>query len=197
MKSKYVSYLFNIFLALIGIGAQKMQYDIPGIALVLFGIIGILITMSYSFFQRGRIRDIEQKISEFPYRINFIAENTGRPVNTLGGKVVLSCLNMPFEAKKTKLTGEKIKQTFYIEGDNTSLQYHSPKEFTAISKNRPSHLHHIYYSNFRKYKFYFSHGMNLCLYFPSSKNKNVSFMEFYFRKFLYRVFKIGHTEIKP
>jgi hypothetical protein len=195
MKPEYISYLFNIFLALIGIGAQKMQYDIPGIVLVWVGIIGIFVTLLYSFFQRGQIRAIEQRLTELPYNINFIAENTGRPVNSLGRKVILSCLSIPFETKKTKLTGEKIKQSFYIkDDDDTSLQYHSPKKFIAMAGSGPENL---YYSNFRKYKFYFGYGMNFCLYFTDVKSKNVSLGEFYLKKFLYRVFKIGHTEIKP
>ena len=188
MKTEYVSYLFNIFLALIGIGAQKIQYDIPGIALVWFGVIGICATLLYSFFQRGKIKALKQKLTELPYHIKFIADNTGRPINLLGSKVVLSCLIIPFEIKKTKLTGENCKQIFYIKDDDTSLKYHSPKEFAAIAE---SGVKQLYFSNFRKYKFYFSYGMNTCLYFIDATNRNVSFGEFYFKRFLYRVFKIG------
>jgi hypothetical protein len=192
MKSEYVSYLSNIFLALIGIGAQKMQYDIPGIALVWFGIIGICATLSYSFFQRGKIRLLNQKIEKLPYSINFVAENTGRPINLLGRKVVLSCLIKPVEPPKTKLIGKEVEQSFYIKSDDTSLQYHSPKNFVAIAESGEQQL---YYSNFRKYKFYFSYGLNFCLYFTDAAGKNVSFVEFYIKKFLYRVFRIGYVKI--
>ena len=180
-------FVWNAFI--IGTVVQSIKYNIPEIIIISVGIVGICITLSYGFLKRNKIKIIKQNLIEFPYSIDFEAENMGNAINSLGGKILLDCLIMPIsKIKKTKLCGEKCKHTFYLNNNDTSLEYHSPKKFTAIAEKE---MQQLYYSNFRRYKFYSTNRINTHLYFIGATNKNVSFWEFYFKKFLYRFFKIG------
>ena len=189
----FIIFIWNIFNVEITAQQNSQHIPIPIIVIILIGIIGVCIALSYSFLMRNKIKMLNQKLTEIPYSIAFIAENIGNVDNSLGSKVLLDCLLIPFssELKKTKLHGKKCKHIFYLNDNDTLLKYHSPKQFTATSETE---MPRLFFSNFRKYKFYSTDRMNTCLYFTDITDKNVSFIEFYFKRFLYRFFKIEFTK---
>lgn len=135
---------------------------------------------------RIKIEINKQNLTDSPYNISFSAINMGGSRNSLNGNVILQCLTIPFNPAIP--CGEKHRHIFYIDGSDNSLEPHKSKSFKAAIKGE---IPQLYFSNFRQYKFTPNRGMYTHLYFIGATDKNVSFWKFYFKRFLYRFFKVG------
>ncbi|MCK4827275.1 hypothetical protein KA005_66710 [bacterium] len=64
-KRVLASYLINACITLIGIGLQDMEHNIPGIVMVIIGIVGICCTLIYSVVRTKMRKPLPQKPIEY------------------------------------------------------------------------------------------------------------------------------------
>ena len=185
MKSLQIL-LFSIIGGLI-VSEIIRQYE-PWIGYFIYSAIFLAVCINGYIFWRNRIsfKITRQDLISSPPSISFTATNMSNYRNSLDEEVILKWLNIPLS--KTFPCGEKHKDILIIGDKDKSLDPHETKEFKATIKKN---IEHLYFSNFRQYRFTPNRGMYTYLRFASPNGGIVSFLPFYFKKILYRFFKVG------
>lgn len=179
--------LFSIVGSLIVIEIIR-QYE-TWIAYFLYAAIFLGICLNVFIYWRNRIKfEITKQdfTNDSPPSLFFTATNMGDHRNSLDKRVILKWLNIPLS--ETFPCGNNHKDILTIDRSDNYLDPHETKRFKATIKGDMSQL---YFSNFMQYRFTPNRGMYTYLRFITPHGKNVSFLRFYFKKFLYRFFKIG------
>lgn len=163
------------------------QYE-TWIGYFLYSAIFLAFCLNIFIYWKNRIKFeiTKQDFHDSPLSVFFTATNMGDHRNSLDKKVVLKWLNIPLSAMFP--CGKNHKHILTLDGADNSLDPHKTKKFKATMKGD---MPQLYFSNFRQYRFAPNRGMYTYLYFITPHGKNVSFLQFYFKKFLYRFFKIG------